>query len=167
MSRSSSKLGHYRIIRALGKGGMGEVYLADDTKLKREVAVKVLPASLRDDSERLRLFRREAEAAARLKHPSIATIHALEELESPDADGEACQDASAQQGRLLGLIGKRRFGVSSCAGSAGSSHGLGASWTLNSVGIHPFALGTDEKIPTPWGQLPTAANKKGRFVNDL
>ena len=49
----------------------------------------MLPASWRDDSERLRLFRREAEAAARLKHPSIATIHALEELESPDADGEA------------------------------------------------------------------------------
>jgi serine/threonine protein kinase len=87
--REGTVLGHYRIVRALGKGGMGEVYLADDTKLKREVAVKVLPASLRDDSERLRLFRREAEAAARLKHPSIATIHALEELESPDADGEA------------------------------------------------------------------------------
>ena len=61
------------------KAVWGEVYLAGDTKLKREVAIKVLPASLRDDPERLRLFRREAEAAARLKHPNIATIHALEE----------------------------------------------------------------------------------------
>ena len=77
--KEGTKLGHYRILRALGKGGMGEVYLAGDTKLKREVAIKVLPASVRDDPERLRLFRREAEAAARLKHPNIATIHALEE----------------------------------------------------------------------------------------
>ena len=65
--------------RPLVKAVWGEVYLAGDTKLKREVAIKVLPASLRDDPERLRLFRREAEAAARLKHPNIATIHALEE----------------------------------------------------------------------------------------
>jgi len=87
--KEGTTLGHYRIVRALGKGGMGEVYLADDTKLKREVAIKVLPASLRDDPERLRLFRREAEAAARLKHPNIATIHALEELENPGAEREA------------------------------------------------------------------------------
>lgn len=59
-------LAHFEIIRALGKGGMGEVYLAQDTKLKREVAIKVLPASVRDDSERLKRFRGEAEAAAKL-----------------------------------------------------------------------------------------------------
>jgi eukaryotic-like serine/threonine-protein kinase len=72
-------LTHYEIISALGKGGMGEVYLAQDTRLKREVAIKVLPDSVRRDPERLKRFRREAEAAAKLNHPNIATIHSIEE----------------------------------------------------------------------------------------
>jgi serine/threonine protein kinase len=60
---------------------MGEVYLAEDTRLQREVAIKVLPNQLRHDPDRLSRFRREAQAAARLKHPNIATIHALEEFD--------------------------------------------------------------------------------------
>ena len=74
-----STLAHYHILKPLGVGGMGEVYLAEDTRLKREVAIKVLPERLRSNPERLQRFRREAEAAARLKHPNIATIHTLEE----------------------------------------------------------------------------------------
>ena len=73
--------GHYTILRPLGKGGMGEVYLAEDTRLRREVAIKVLPESVSKDPDRLKRFRREAEAAAKLKHPNIATIHALEEFD--------------------------------------------------------------------------------------
>ena len=56
-------IGHYTIIRQLGKGGMGEVYLADDTKLDRQVAIKVLPDAVRQDPERLARFRRKAKAA--------------------------------------------------------------------------------------------------------
>ena len=74
-------IGHYNILHPLGKGGMGEVYLAEDTKLKREVAIKVLPERLRSNEERLKRFRREAEAAAKLNHPNIATIHALEDVD--------------------------------------------------------------------------------------
>jgi serine/threonine protein kinase len=73
------RLGHYEILDLLGKGGMGEVYRARDTKLGREVALKILPDDLRRDAERLARFRREAKVLASLNHPSIASIHGLEE----------------------------------------------------------------------------------------
>ena len=66
----------------LGVGGMGEVYRATDTKLKRQVALKVLPAALTGDSDRLARFQREAEVLAALNHPHIAAIYGIE-----DADG--------------------------------------------------------------------------------
>jgi serine/threonine protein kinase len=69
------KLGPYEIVAPLGAGGMGEVYRARDTVLKREVAVKVLPDSYSSDPERLRRFQQEAEAAATLNHPNILTVH--------------------------------------------------------------------------------------------
>ncbi|MGD8331660.1 MAG: serine/threonine-protein kinase, partial [Acidobacteriota bacterium] len=67
-------LGPYDIIEALGAGGMGEVYLAEDTRLGRRVAVKVLPADFADDPERLARFEQEARAAAALNHPHIAAV---------------------------------------------------------------------------------------------
>ena len=75
-------LAHYEILDLLGKGGMGEVYRARDTKLGREVAIKLLPPHLTDDKERLARFEREAKVLASLNHPNIATIHGLE-----DSDG--------------------------------------------------------------------------------
>ena len=72
-------LGHYKIASKLGHGGMGEVYLAEDTKLKRQVALKVLPADLSDDPERLARFQREAETVAALNHPNIVTLFSVEE----------------------------------------------------------------------------------------
>lgn len=70
---------HYRIERILGRGGMGEVYLAEDTRLKRQVALKALPEDLARDPALLQRFRIEAEAAAKLNHPNIAQVYAIEE----------------------------------------------------------------------------------------
>jgi Protein kinase domain len=69
------ELGSYEITALLGKGGMGEVYRARDTKLKREVAIKILPDEFLRDSERVARFQREAEIVASLNHPHIATIY--------------------------------------------------------------------------------------------
>jgi serine/threonine protein kinase/Tol biopolymer transport system component len=74
-----TRLGIYEVTGALGVGGMGEVYRARDTRLKREVALKLLPASVASDPERVARFQREAEVLASLNHPHIAAIHGLEE----------------------------------------------------------------------------------------
>jgi len=74
-----TRLGHYEVGALIGAGGMGEVYRARDTKLKREVAIKVLPDSFADDPARMARFQREAEVLASLNHPNIATIHGVEE----------------------------------------------------------------------------------------
>ncbi len=78
---SGTKLGPYEIQSPLGSGGMGEVYRATDTKLGRDVALKVLPAEMAHDPERLARFRREAKALAQLDHPNIVTIYSVEESE--------------------------------------------------------------------------------------
>jgi predicted Ser/Thr protein kinase len=75
------QIGPYKIIEELGRGGMGVVYLADDTRLGRQVAIKALPPRLSSDPSLRERLRREARAAAMLSHPGIATVHALEEFD--------------------------------------------------------------------------------------
>src|ERR1700687_1725931 len=76
---SGTRLGSYEVISQIGAGGMGEVYRAHDTKLSRDVAIKVLPANFVNDPERLSRFQREARMLAALNHANIATIHGLEQ----------------------------------------------------------------------------------------
>src|ERR1700675_4834122 len=74
-----ARLGHYEIRSKIGAGGMGEVYLAEDTKLDRKVALKILPADLATNKVRMRRFVQEAKAAAALNHPNIAHIYEIGE----------------------------------------------------------------------------------------
>ncbi len=76
-----TRLGTYEVLSALGAGGMGEVYLARDSKLGRDVALKVLPAEVASDPDRLSRFEREARTVAALNHPNIVTLHAVEEAQ--------------------------------------------------------------------------------------
>src|SRR4030095_7719419 len=77
--RSGTQLGRYEIRSQLGAGGMGEVYLAEDTELHRKVALKVLPADVVTNNDRMRRFKQEATAAAALNHPNIAHIYEIGE----------------------------------------------------------------------------------------
>src|SRR5438552_1810667 len=72
-------IAHYRITAKLGEGGMGAVYRASDTKLGREVAIKVIPEAFARDADRMARFSREAQVLASLNHPNIAAIYGVEE----------------------------------------------------------------------------------------
>jgi eukaryotic-like serine/threonine-protein kinase len=105
-----TQLGHYRIERMLGSGGMGEVYLAHDTKLGRQVALKVLSGQLAGDPDRRERFEREARAAAALNHPNIVTIHSVEEADGRHfltlevVDGETLADKIVAGGLPLDRV---------------------------------------------------------------
>jgi serine/threonine protein kinase len=105
------KLGPYEILAPIGKGGMGEVYRAKDTKLDRDVAIKVLPAPLAQDPERLTRFEREAKVLASLNHPNIAQIYGLQQraLVMELVPGEHLKHRSRLRPRLvtLGRLQKR------------------------------------------------------------
>src|SRR5512136_2725680 len=91
-----TSLSHYRITEKLGQGGMGEVYRAEDTKLARQVAIKVLPQEFAHDAERLARFEREAKLLASLNHPNVACIYGLEQ-----ADGQPFLVLELVEGQTL------------------------------------------------------------------
>src|ERR1700687_205832 len=78
---SGTRLGRYEIRAKIGEGGMGEVYLAEDTQLHRKVALKILPAEVASNQDRMRRFNQEANAAAALNHPHIAHVYEINEAD--------------------------------------------------------------------------------------
>jgi serine/threonine protein kinase len=111
---AGTKLGVYEILSPIGRGGMGEVYRARDTALLREVAIKVLPAEVAADPDRLSRFTREAQVLAALNHPNIAAIHGLEQgggrpsLVMELVAGPDWQRSSAARGQRAGKRRPRR-----------------------------------------------------------
>jgi len=85
-----TSLGSYEILEPIGAGGMGEVYRARDTRLGRDVAIKVLPQAFAEDPERVARFEREAQLLASLNHPNIATVHGFETVGSSEPGGSFC-----------------------------------------------------------------------------
>src|SRR3979490_2716436 len=79
---AGTKLGRYEIRSKIGEGGMGEVYLAEDLRLHRKVALKILPADVAAHQDRMRRFVQAAEAASALNHPNIITIHEIDQTDS-------------------------------------------------------------------------------------
>src|SRR5262245_49965024 len=104
---AGARLGPYEILAAIGAGGMGEVYRAHDTKLGRDVAIKILPRVFTSDPERLARFEREARMLAALNHPHIGAIYGLE-----DADGVRALVLELIEGETLAdRIQRRRLPV--------------------------------------------------------
>lgn len=103
-----TRVGPYEIVGSIGAGGMGEVYRARDTKLRREVAIKVLPQLFAADSDRLARFEREAQVLASLNHSNIAQVYGLEESNGVRAlvmefvDGPTLADLIAQRAQAAG-----------------------------------------------------------------
>ncbi len=106
-SLSNTTVSHYRIISKLGAGGMGEVYLAHDTKLDRKVAIKFLHDQLSRDSDKLNRFIQEAKAASALNHPNILTVHEIGEVDGKNyiatelIDGKTLRAASLIQRSVI------------------------------------------------------------------
>ncbi len=102
----AKQVAHYRIVEKLGVGGMGEVYRAEDTRLGRPVAIKILPAALANDPERMQRLTREAKILATLNHPNVAAIYALEEMDGLRAlvlelvPGQNLFECLARRGRM-------------------------------------------------------------------
>src|SRR5438094_13986 len=127
-AETGTKLGRYEIRSKLGEGGMGEVYLAEDTRLHRKVALKILPTELAANKDRMRRFEQEAQAAAALNHPNIAHIYEIGEGEGVNfiamefVDGVTLREEIHQEKSELRVLLKHLLQV---AEGLGKAHGSG------------------------------------------
>jgi serine/threonine protein kinase len=107
---AGTRLGRYEIRSQIGAGGMGEVYLAQDTKLDRKVALKILPVEVATNQDRMRRFVQEAKAASALNHPNIITIHEIDQTDSINfiatefIDGETLRERMRSAPMRLGDV---------------------------------------------------------------
>jgi serine/threonine-protein kinase len=121
---SNSSISHYRVVSKIGAGGMGEVYLAQDTKLDRKVALKLLPEEFAQDTGRMQRFVREAKAASALNHPNIITIYASEQVDTANfiatefIDGETLRQRMQSSPMQLGEVLDIAAQVASALGAA-------------------------------------------------
>jgi serine/threonine-protein kinase len=109
-------LGHYRVGEQLGRGGMGEVYVADDLNLNRKVALKFIPDAFTGDPERMARFEREAKLLASLNHPNIAAIHGLEQAEGKRFIVMELVEGETLARRLVGAPGRAPLPVDEALG---------------------------------------------------
>ncbi|MGH9843603.1 MAG: protein kinase domain-containing protein [Blastocatellia bacterium] len=125
-------IGPYYVVSILGRGGMGEVYQAEDTRLERKVAIKVLPAAFTQKPERVRRFEREAKAASALNHPNILTIYEVGEASTEDGAAHYIVSEFVEGDTVRALIERGRLGINESitiayqvAGALGVAHRAG------------------------------------------
>ncbi|HEV2492282.1 MAG TPA: protein kinase [Terriglobia bacterium] len=162
---SGTRLGPYEILAPLGAGGMGEVYRARDTKLNREVALKVLPAAMANDAERMARFQREAQVLASLNHPNIAAIYGLEDSGGVHALVMELVEGPTLAERLSGTQPLTRPLTRPASGGPPSPLGRGA----GGEGSHSSCIPVDEALPIA-KQIAEAleyAHEKGIIHRDL
>jgi len=116
-------LGHYQTLSLIGAGGMGRVYLAEDTRLGRKVALKLLPAAFTKDRGRVRRFKQEARAASSLNHPNILTIHEIGEASTAEGGAHYIVSEFVEGETLRALLRSGRLGVSKATAIAGQVAG--------------------------------------------
>ena len=156
-----TRLGPYEVVAAIGAGGMGEVYRARDTRLGRDVALKLLPPALSADPDRLRRFEREAKTLAALNHPHIAQIYGVETMSTGGRDIPAIAMELVEGRTLERLIGEASFDVSDAlpiaaqiADALEAAHDAGI--------VHRDLKPANIILKGAWGPTPTRLPDGGR-----